>query len=567
MTDNFTDVVDTTDTSTSHEDSTDSETTVTDSFTDGVRAELPYSEPKNNDDRYEDPESDAKADDTDARGLFRAVDLNEIRYYAREGPYGPTIVNKPVDDAFKHGFEIKGDNTEGDDNSGTIEQTLTEIVPQYKLAKKKSRRDGLAVLMHLVSDGTQSVSEPIETDSGTFEGFQLWTVDNLSDELTDHEVAENVDGIEADQVYVTEGREHGGVAIVDDISHPRHGDVLGYGIRERSDSEHNHTVDFVHADRCHHFVHGEEVDGQLGNNATGQHIGESVLTPILQPLKAAQLGFWSIKEILRRYSAPLHAVEPPESWSMEDYDDAEDKMGDISMASDAVLPPGAELSVAEGVSEFDPEPYYDTLVKPICAGTMFTKSVLEGTQTGSVAGSETDVKGYFSNVNVFRQQEIESDLREIAKKISTYDQSAIPRVASVESVDFDWGPLFKISSLEQAEGAVSLITAATNAIKNYTLTPDEARSLVEEEWATFDIDVDLDDLTEDQMDTLDRININEAGQGIKDNEPVNRSATVSGQQGGRPEGSTGGQSDTTTDSVDELTTKELQAALERRKNT
>jgi hypothetical protein len=496
--------------------------------------------------------------------LFRPVDLNEIRYYAREGPYGPTIINKPVDDAFKHSFEIKGDNTEGNQNVGKIQETLKQIVPQYKLAKKKSRRDGLAVLMHLVSDGTQSVSDPIQTDDGTFEGFQLWTVDNLSDEITDHEVADNVEKVEPNQVYVTEGREDGGVAIVDDISHPDHGEVIGYGIRERDDSESLHDAQFVHADRCHHFVHGEEVDGQLGNNATGEHIGESVLTPILQPLKAAQLGFWSIKEILRRYSAPLHAVEPPESWSMEDYDDAEDKMGDISMASDAVLPPGAELSVAEGVSEFDPEPYYDTLVKPICAGTMFTKSVLEGTQTGSVSGSETDVKGYFSNVNVFRQQEIESDLREIAKKISTYDQSAIPRVASVESVKFDWNPLFKVSSLEQAEGAVSLVTAATNGVKNYVLTPDEARSLVEEEWATFDINVDLDDLTEDQMDTLDRININEAGQGIKDNEPVNSSRTVGGQQGGRPEGSTQSQSNPTTDDIDELTTEELQAELERR---
>ena len=562
MTDSFTEVTEDT------TESTDSDETITDSFTDSVRPHPFYDTPQNNEDRYEDPETGDKADDTDARGLFRPVDLNEIRYYAREGPYGPTIINKPVDDAFKHSFEIKGDNTEGNQNVGKIQETLQEIVPQYKLAKKKSRRDGLAVLMHLVSDGTQSVSDPIQTDDGTFEGFQLWTVDNLSDEITDHEVADNVEKVEPNQVYITEGREDGGVAIVDDISHPDHGEVIGYGIRERGDSESLHDAQFVHADRCHHFVHGEEVDGQLGNNATGEHIGESVLTPILQPLKAAQLGFWSIKEILRRYSAPLHAVEPPESWSMEDYDDAEDKMGDISMASDAVLPPGAELSVAEGVSEFDPEPYYDTLVKPICAGTMFTKSVLEGTQTGSVSGSETDVKGYFSNVNVFRQQEIESDLREIAKKISTYDQSAIPRVASVESVKFDWNPLFKISSLEQAEGAVSLVTAATNGVKNYVLTPDEARSLVEEEWATFDIDVDLDDLTEDQMDTLDRININEAGQGIKDNEPVNSSRTVGGQQGGRPEGSTQSQSNPTVDnSVDELTTEELQAELERREDS
>jgi hypothetical protein len=139
---------------------------------------------------------------------------------------------------------------------------------------------------------------------------------------------------------------------------------------------------------------------------------------------------------------------------------------------------------------------------------------------------------------VFRQQEIESDLREIATKISTYDQEAIPRVSAVQKVRFDWGELFKPTSLEQAEGAVSLVTAATNGVKNYVLTPDEARSIVEEEWATFDIDIDLEELTEEDKDTLDRININEAGQGVKDNEPVNKSRTVGGQEGGRPEGST-----------------------------
>ena len=91
------------------------------------------------------------------------------------------------------------------------------------------------------------------------------------------------------------------------------------------------------------------------------------------------MGFWATKEILNRYSAPLHAIEPPESWSAEDFNDARQKLGNVSMASDAVLPPGSELNVAEGVSEFDPSPYYETLEKAICAGTIFTTSVLEGT--------------------------------------------------------------------------------------------------------------------------------------------------------------------------------------------
>ena len=534
-------------------------------FADAVRPTLPYEDNNRNQDRYTDEETGDKADDVDARGLFRTPSLNELRYYAREGPYGKTIVNKPVDDAFKHDFDI-----EGSSNNEKVKEVLENVIPKYKLAKKKSRRDGLCVLMHVVDDSAQSTQEPIP-QTGSFNDLKIWTVDHLSDEITDAEVAEHVEGIDTHQVYVTEGREHGGVAIVDDISHPDHGDVIGYGIRERSDSENLHTTEFVHADRCHHFVHGEEVDGLLGNNATGEHVGESVLTPILQPLKAAQMGFYSLSQILLRYSAPLHAVEPPEGWTIEDYDDAREKMGDISMASDAVLPPGAELSVAEGVSEFDPKPYYDVLTQSICAGTVFTKPVLEGTQAGTVSGSETSIKAYFSDINVYRQQDIASDLKGILKKISTYDQSTLPRALKIDEIEFDWGPLFKLNALERAEGAVSLITAATNGIKNYVLTPDEARSLLNEEWATFDIDVDLAELTESQKDGLDRININEAGQGLKDNEPNNRqNPQTSGSQGGRPTGSTGTSSNPTTDSQDtqlaELSEDTLREELQRRES-
>jgi|APHM01.1.fsa_nt_gi hypothetical protein len=56
------------------------------------------------------------------------------------------------------------------------------------------------------------------------------------------------------------------------------------------------------------------------------------------------------------------------------------------------------------------------------------------------------------------------------------------------------------------------------------------------------MDADLGDpLTESEMDTLDRININEAGQGLKDNERDNRTAPQQGgNEGGRPEGSSDG---------------------------
>jgi hypothetical protein len=250
------------------------------------------------------------------------------------------------------------------------------------------------------------------------------------------------------------------------------------------------------------------------------------------------MGFWAVKNILFRYSAPLHAVEPPETWGTDEFDDAREKMGDLSMMSDAVLPPGSELSVAEGVSEFDPEPFFDALVNAICAGTEFTRSVLRGTQTGTVSGSETDVKNYFNHVERLRTGEIAADGHEAVRLVARHDQSTIPRVAGVDSFSIDWGPLFKANDIERAEGMVSVITAATNGIKNYVLTPDEAREIVKAGWSEFDMDADIGDpLSEDELDTLDRININEAGQGIRDNEPVNEGRVrTSGRQGGRPEG-------------------------------
>lgn len=562
MTDAFQDVI---------EDSDDDAetTTITDttgsSFTDGVRSEFTNENVET--DTYSDPDGTGSADDVDPRKLFADPTLDELRHYAREGPYGSTIVTKPIEDAFKHGFDVADDNTERDDGSGSIEDFLTTHLDTYKKAKKKARRDGHCVLMHQVADDASSAAEPIR-GNGEFRGFQIWTVDNLSDQLTAADVAPHTNH-DQDQIYVSEGDVNGGVAIVDDISNPDHGDVVGYGIEPRQESTNVQSVQFVHADRCQHFTTREWVDGDVGNNVTGEHVGESVLTNVLQPLKGAQMGYWAMKNILFRYSAPLHAVEPPESWSTEDWNDATEQLENLSMMSDGVLPPGSELTVAEGVSEFDPEPVFAVLVESICAGTVFTKSVLQGTQSGTVTGSETDIKGYFNEIHLLRQQDIESDFHDIVEKVATYDQETIPRVAGSHDFDIEWGPLFKPTDVEKVEGAVSLVTAATNAIKNYVLTPDEARSLVAEEWTTFDIDVgELEELSEEDWDDLDRINIREAGRGPQDDEPDTTPRQNPRQQNGggqvAGENRESSQPQRTTDALSELSEETLREELERR---
>lgn len=553
---------------------------VTDMFTDAVRSNIPDNEEILDQKRYEDPDGTGKADDVDPRGLFRTPSINDIRYYAREGPYGKTIIEKPIRDSFKHGFEITAAGEDiGDGNTDQIQQFIVdELLGGNETATSnarndgvfrncvfKSRRDGLCILMHQIADGADSAAEPIPPSGGTFEGFQIWTVDNLSDTLSAAEVAKHTTYTH-DQIYVSDGPEHGGVAIVDDISSPDHGEIVGYGIEPRQESEDVQPVQFVHADRCHHFVSREYVDGNLGNNVTGKHVGESVLTAVLQPLMATQMGFWAMKNILHRYSAPLHAVQPPESWGQDDYDTFTDTFENISMKSDATLPPGAELEVAEGVSEFDPEPIYDVLVDSICAGTVFTKSVLQGTQSGTVSGSETDIKGYFNEVHLLRQQYIEPWWREIVQTVASYDQETIPRSAAFDNWTVSWGPLFKPDDIEQTEGALSLITAATNGIKNYVLTPDEARRLIEEEWSTFNIDVSLDELSEDDWDSLDRINIRETGQLSPEDEPDmggTRQNPRLQNGGGQPQGQNRDPSQPQRTTADSLTDDEIDAIAER----
>jgi hypothetical protein len=537
-------------------------------FTDDVRATLPDPEQINDTKRYADPDGKGEADDVDPRGLFRSPELNELRYYARQGPYGKPIVRKPIRDAFKHGFDVTGDNTERDgDERGRIGDFLhDEYVDIYQNAEMKARRDGLCVIMHQIADSAASAADPIPPNGGQLKGFQLWTVDNLSDDLSASTVAEHTE-YGMNQIYVSEGAVNGGIALVDDVSHPDHGDVVGYGVEPREDSEDVHGVSFIHGDRCQHLVWNPWVDGQLGNNVTGKHVGESVLTPVIEPLKASQMGYWAMKNILFRYSAPLHAIEPPESWGTDEWEQFTGDFENISAMSDATLPPGAELNVAEAVSEFDPQPIYEVLVESICASTVFSKPILQGTQTGTVSGSETDVKTYFHEIHLLRTERVEKKFREAVKMVSTYDQSTIPRVANVDGFDIDWGPLFKLTDAEMAEGMVSIITAATNGIKNYVLTPDEARGLVEEQWAEFDADIELDDLTESDWDELDRINIREAGRGPQDDEPVNQERIRENPQmqngGGQPAGQSRGQSQPTRDSAEELSDDVIDAIADR----
>ena len=439
-------------------------------------------------DTYSD-ENGETPDDVDPRKLFRSPSVNEFRWYYREGVYGEPLIDKPINDAFKHGFKIKNDY------SNKVEDFLDWYVPYYKKVKKASRLDGFSVLFWQLKD-TASVSEEPENVNGISD-FRVLRIDDLSDAVSTVEIADKFDGLEPIQINVNKW----GIVYIDDFSHPNHEKILGYGV-EMSHS--NDQVRFVHESRCEHFVNRPEVVGDLESDAIGKLEGESVLASVIHPLKSYSKGIWAMGESLYRYSAPLHVAHTPPEYGEEEYNEVDSQMGKVNMASSITMPPGTELSTTDAASDFDPEPFVEILVQAICAGTEFTKSVLQGTQSGTVSGSSTDIKNYFNGVEEWRRNEAEQELRRSVKRAHRFDRSVIPSFSL--GFKFDWEPMFKLDALDRMEGAVRVMTAATNGINNYILSQEEARSIVQETWADVDIDVDLDEITEEDMDQLDRIN-------------------------------------------------------------
>jgi hypothetical protein len=104
-------------------------------------------------------------------------------------------------------------------------------------------------------------------------------------------------------------------------------------------------------------------------------------------------------------------------------------------------------------------------------------------------------------------------------------------------VEFEWGPLFKLDREARINTFQTQSQALTTLIGQYVLTPDEARSILSEQWSM----VDIDDLTETQKDELDRIRLATSGQGeaamASEGEYANApSSEEVNEAAGRPEG-------------------------------
>lgn len=446
------------------------------------------------------------SDEVDPKKLVRTPDINDIRWYYRNGGIAPTIVDKPVDDAFKHGFEVEGDDQ--------IDRILHETMDEFQFAHKHARKDGLSLLWFRLEDSTEREHEQPRNVSAV-DTVKTLTLDDLSEypPLRFQEILDTEFGLDRDRVEITDE----GIVMCEQVDHDRFDQPLGYifdlGVdtgAERPDEEDKMGNMFIHHERVMNLTWRQTVSGDIDDLTYGRHAGDSVLRPIIHILRTLHKCNWAVGQTMWRHSAPLHVMEVPEGADSDHYDRAEQVVRNINAKSSVTEPPGFELRTVDSVeSEYDPTSTYEILYDQICANSEFTKSVLFGTQSGTVSGSEVDIKNYFNKVERMRNNRFEDEFSKILRLYEDWgllNESARQELSEM-SYDIHWGPLFKLEKLDEAESMRTAVNMASQAVSNYILTPDEARNLLEEDWLEVDEGVDLSALDEPDLDYLDRVNV------------------------------------------------------------
>jgi hypothetical protein len=262
--------------------------------------------------------------------------------------------------------------------------------------------------------------------------------------------------------------------------------------------------------------------------------GDSVLLQSYDLMKGLAKGNWAIMQALFRHASHMYTVTLPEDAGQEDMEAADAATSNINAKSSLVFPHGYETQQHESGNEIDPSNFYEVIFDQVCASNEMTKSVLFGTQTGTVSGSENDTMNYFNKVERYRTNRAEQKIRQF---VETSKRMLDGRTSDTFdfSVDIDWGPLFKVDAETRMTMMQTQAQALGSLIGNYVITPDEARALLTEEWSH----IEYSDLTEDQMDILDRLNLAQVGQGkfSEANDPSpDTTSEMGGEEGGRPEG-------------------------------
>lgn len=503
------------------------------------------------------------ASEIDPRKLLRDPNISELRWYA-ERSIGKVLVNKPVEDAYKNGYELTG-------NDATwAEKKREELNYDYyhKLAEKKARRDGFALLYLGTRDPKSSVAEGLSPDenlpaaewraSAKVTHIKVWTIDNLVQcgrtDVFDQVKAGYPDITRQDDFIVRKS----GIVIDTRPRSPAYGDPLGYVLDTGHARDGTPKYQFVHKDRVIHYVWNDEVDGPYsphgvdynearfhGHSPLGRWEGDSVLVASYDLLKGLTKGNWAIMEGLFRNAGNQLAVHLPSDLSHEDpeYSMAIQTFTNVNAKSSFLLPRGTEETQRYEVQQLkhgemmDPRDHFDVIFEQICAVHEMTKSVLFGTQAGVVSGSETDIKNYFNQVERYRQGRGKEKNIEFYTRVRQIENGLVGENYKID-LDIDFGPMFKISKEDKISAMLNHANALTILINGYTLTPDEARNILSEEWA----EIDLDALTEEDRDLLDRINLTQVGayEGaeIAETEGGNQKPGVGAQ--GRTQGQTPG---------------------------
>lgn len=483
------------------------------------------------------------ADEIDPRHIVRTPSINEIRWYYHR-TFAKTLVDKPINDAFKNGFEIDGPD------AARAQRLLdqTDYIEKYKLAEKKARRDGFALLMYVFEDTTDGVQEDPFQPGTTVEdivGINVLTIDHLH--YTDGRGSASNLREHVPLDWTEYEIRQTGMVVDKRLSEPTYNEPIGYIVGPKDDDAHIDPT-FVHANRVQHLTWNQEVDGDMGADTLGRYEGDGILVPSYDLLKSLKKANWAIGQTLFRYASKLYAVNMPEDANEDDQEEASKQLRNLNSKSELILPHGYDVEDYETDGQLEPRDYFDVLFEQVCASNEMTKSVLFGTQQGTVTGSETDIKNYFNKVERYRHQRAESKIREFTNTVAAAIDGRARGPFDMD-YSFEWGPMFQLDEEARAEVLRTQANTLGMAIDNFLLDPDEARSIMSEEWASLDVDgaEDLSDLTDDQMEVLEEINLNEMGQQIR---PESEQAEIKGNPlrqngGGREQGSTNASTDPT----------------------
>lgn len=505
------------------------------------------------------------ADEVEPRRLMADPHINDIRWLYRTF-WASTLVDKPIEDAFKNGFEVEH---EGDrDIEGLLDDHNWEN--HYKDVKKKARRDGFALTFFVLEDDTDSVAEdPVKANVKRIKKVEDITLDDMARYKTSHGAIHA--GADADPLEDLDHENYQirptGIVMDTDPTSETYKEPLGYLIGKPDwidKSNPGSHVNFYHRNRFLHHVENRTVDGDLDDDALGRWEGDSVLVSSYHLLRGLKKGNWSLMQTIFRYAAKLYHVELPEDADEDDWEQADQNMQNLNAKSEIITPHGYEMDDFQTDGQLQPEEYFDVIFDQVCASNEMTKSVLFGTQTGTVSGSETDIKNYFNKVERLRQAEFTSDMHDfVSRAISLKDG----RAGEDMSIDFDvtWGPMFKLSELDNAERLSRIMQTLSAAINDFILTPQEARSILQEEWAEADVNWQSE-FSEEERDFLKTLNVAQMGAEAalpegEGNENMEEGNPRTGQNGGGMEqGQTTSAQDPTSD---RLSDREVDRIAER----